>query len=201
MNLYFKLKMWLDDTPGDVDVSKRFSAYLIDWFLGSLCTTFPLCLIWMFNTHDMENMAKVNLFQLWNSTSLSITVIAGILSIFCALFYYVWIPYKIYPGQTVGKRTMNIKIVKLDNTVLDLKTLIIRQVVGIVVLEGTLYNVSTLWHDLLSIVTGLNFTGILMYQGLICSILSIALCMLSNSHRMIHDRLAKTKVMRIKTGK
>ena len=67
--------------------------------------------------------------------------------------------------------------------------------IGIIILEGSFYNVSSLWHSLLSLITNLNFTGILMLMGLSISVLSAAICMFSKSHRMIHDRISYTKVI------
>lgn len=195
MSLYFKFKLWLDDTASDVGYSKRFTAYLIDWFLGALVMMFPMCLIWMFNTHDMENMASLNIWMLKDTLSVQMAIIAGCISIVFSILYYVFIPYKVYPGQTIGKRIMGLKIVSMDDKEVSLRTLLVRQVLGFMIVEGTFYNVTTLIRNLLSILTGLNLTGFLMYQELIVSVLSVAICMFSNSHRMIHDRMAYTKVV------
>ncbi|MGM9948191.1 RDD family protein [Floccifex sp.] len=198
MNLFFKLKLCLNDSKSDVSTSKRFTAYLIDWFVGALFMMFPMCLIWMSQTHNLEEMGHLNLWMIQSEISKESAVLAGCLAICFSVFYYVWIPYKVYKGQTLGKKMMNFKIVKTNNEEIDLKTLMIRQILGIMILEGTFYNVSSLWHDLLSLVMNLNFTGILMIIGLSISIISAAICMFSNSHRMIHDRIAHTKVILIK---
>ena len=195
MNIIFKIKCWLNDETSNVNSSKRFTAYLIDWFIGALFMMLPICLIWMFNTHNLEDMGHINLWMIQNEISKESAIFAGCIAIVLSLFYYVWIPYKVYKGQTLGKRIMNIKIVKKDNTDVDLKTLFIRQVIGIIILEGSFYNVSSLWHSLLSLITNLNFTGILMLMGLSISVLSAAICMFSKSHRMIHDRISYTKVI------
>ena len=83
----------------------------------------------------------------------------------------------------------------MDEKDVSLKTLLVRQVIGIMILEGVFYNVSDIWHTLVSMMSGLNFTGILMYQGLIVGIFSAALAMVYKSHRLLHDYLAKTKVV------
>ncbi|MDM8293069.1 MULTISPECIES: RDD family protein [Faecalicoccus] len=195
MSLYVRLKTLFDDSPSNVDTGKRFFAYLIDWFLGALFMMFPICLLWLFQTHDMEGMSRVSLWLIQDRLSTSQAYLAGCIGILFSLFYYVVIPWKIFPGQTLGKRAVGIKIVSLDEKDVSLKTLLVRQVIGIMILEGVFYNVSDIWHTLVSMMSGLNFTGILMYQGLIVGIFSAALAMVYKSHRLLHDYLAKTKVV------
>lgn len=195
MTLYVRLKTLFDDNPSEVDVGKRFTAYLIDWFLGALFMMLPICLLWLFQTQDMEAMSNIDLWLVRSEISQPMAYVAGLLGIVFALFYYVYVPWKIYPGQTVGKRALGFEIVKKDGSDINIKTLLIRQIIGIIILEGTFYNVSGIWHTLVTMATGLNFTGILMYQGLIVSIFSAALCMLFKSHRLLHDYIAKTKVV------
>ena len=156
---------------------------------------FPICLLWLFQTHDMEGMSRVSLWLIQDRLSTSQAYLAGCIGILFSLFYYVVIPWKIFPEQTLGKRAVGIKIVSLDEKDVSLKTLLVRQVIGIMILEGVFYNVSDIWHTLVSMMSGLNFTGILMYQGLIVGIFSAALAMVYKSHRLLHDYLAKTKVV------
>lgn len=195
MSIYVKLKTLFDDTPSEVDTGKRFLGYLIDWFLGALFMMLPLCLLWMFQTQDMESMRYLDLWLIEDRFSRSQAIVSGCLGLLAALFYYVYIPWRIFPGQTIGKRAVGIKIISIDNMSAGFKVLMVRQVIGIMILEGTLYNVSGLIRVLLSMITGLNFTGILLYQGLVTSILSVLMAMFFQSHRMLHDYLAKTKVV------
>lgn len=71
-----------------------------------------MCLLWMMWTKDMETMAGVNVLVIAGRLGDGKAYLAGTLSILFALFYYVYIPLKIYPGQTPGKRAMGFKIVK-----------------------------------------------------------------------------------------
>ena len=59
-------------------------------------------------------------------------------------------------------------------------------------IEGTLYNGSGLLQDMLSLGTGLNFTGILLYVTLALTIVSLLAAFMAGSRRMIHDYLAGT---------
>lgn len=195
MNLLMKLYMKFDHSECNVTSGKRFFAYVIDWFVGSLCTMLPMCMLWMTLTKDLETMSSVNVFILASKCGYSQAYLGGLLSVVFALFYYVIVPWKIYPGQTVGKRTMGFKVVKLDGSDVDLKTLIVREVLGIMVIEGALYNVSGILHSLISLMIGLYLVQWLLYIGMAISVISAFLALKLPSQRMIHDYLAKTKVV------
>lgn len=191
-NLKLQLFTLLDQTRCPVNQSKRMIAYLIDWFLGALCMMLPLCLGWMFLTHDQENMVHVNVFKLADASSLTTALILGGLGLLLAFFYYVWVPYKIYPGQTVGKKTMGIQIEKTDGSSLRFKDLLLRQGLGLLVLEGVLFNPSRLWQDMISLASGLNFSGYLLYLSIAITLVSGLIAFSAPSRRMLHDYLAGT---------
>ena len=152
----------------------------------------PLCLGWMFLTHDQENMVHVDVFRLAQASSKQTALWIGALGLLFALIYYVWIPYKVYPGQTVGKKAMGIQIEKTDGSNLRLMDLLLRQGLGLLVLEGILFNPSRLWQDMLSLASGLNFSGYLLYLSLAITILSALIALMAPSKRMLHDYLAST---------
>ncbi|NJE40925.1 RDD family protein [Faecalicoccus pleomorphus] len=197
MSLYVRLKTLFDDNPNDVDPGKRFLSYVMDWFVGALFMNLPISLLWLFQTRDMEAVSHLDLWLVKSELGQGQAYLFGCIGIVFALIYFVWIPYKVWPGQTLGKRTMGIEMVNLDGSNLSLGTLCIRQVIGTFLIEGTFYQISGILRALITISTGLNFTGILLYQGLMCSIGSAALCMFYQSHRMLHDYIAKTKVVRV----
>ncbi|EOS59303.1 hypothetical protein C815_02281 [Firmicutes bacterium M10-2] len=185
----------LDQTKSDADSGKRVCAYIIDWFVGALVISFPLCIAWMFKTQDIEHMQEVNLFRLQNIQGTNFAIMIGIIAFAACVWYYIWLPYKVTPGQTFGKKVMGLKMVKSDGSQLLLKDLIIRQGIGIILLEGVLCNGSSLLHDMITLVTHLNFTGILFYISLTITCISVLMSMLAPSRRMLHDYLGNTKVM------
>lgn len=199
MNLFLKMYTFFDHRTCDVTNGKRFFAYVIDWFLGSLFTMLPMCLMWLMLTNDMDRMAGVNVMYIAGQVSYSSAYLAGLISTLFALFYYVYVPWKIYPGQTVGKRSMGFKIVKTNDDEVTLKTLLLRQVIGIILIEGSLYTVSGILHSILSLATNINFITILMYVGLVISIMSGFVILKIESRRMLHDYIADTKVILFET--
>ena len=192
--MYWKLKYlpFLHHEPCAVNDGKRLMAYLVDWFLSGLCLSLPMCLAWMMATKDLDQMEKVTVFRLASVIGDGPALAAAAAGLLLFLWYMVWVPWKVKPGQTPGKRMMGIAMARKDGNPLDLKTLLLRQVIGILLIEGTLYNGSGLLQDMLSLGTGLNFTGILLYVTLALTIVSLLAAFMAGSRRMIHDYLAGT---------
>ena len=88
----------------DAPLVKRFISYLIDWYVGALCTAIPIAIISQKLTNTMLNQNIVEFKQPYG-------IIAGILAVLFAIFYFVIVPAYIYPGQTLGKKICKIKIV------------------------------------------------------------------------------------------
>ena len=192
--IYSKFETWFDQTPTKVNINKRFIAYIIDSFIGGLFTNFPIAMTWLVMTKNVEAVNRVNILMIYKHISINATILALILSTLAALLYYFVIPTYVKNGQTFGKSIMKFKVVKLDGSNVGAKEMFLRQVVGIIILEGTFYGISTVLRWGISIITGLNFTGILMYLGLGISLISLGMLIFSGSKRMLHDYIGKTKL-------
>ena len=111
-----------------------------------------------------------------------------------AFVYYIYIPYKKYPGQTLAKHWLKIKIVNNDDySDVSLKTLIIRQGVGLFLLEGSAIVVTNYLRQMLTLATGFYFDYYLKMIGMVITMISGVFVLGSASQRSIHDYLAKTK--------
>jgi uncharacterized RDD family membrane protein YckC len=176
-------------TSYDVPTWKRFAAYMVDWYLGSIFTSLPMVMIYMkvTNTQDLN----VNLFQYPKQYAL----LAGCLGLLFALFYYMIMPLKVWKGQTLGKRWCHFKIVKMDGDNVIFKELFLRQIIGIFLVEGALIFPSKLFHQILSLVSNVNLTTPLRYIGIAVSILSGLLVLFRKDHKAIHDLISNTRVM------
>ena len=60
--------------------------------------------------------------------------------------------------------------------------------------EGVIANASAIWHQMLSIATGINFVHPLMYVGFAFTLVSCIMILVRKDHRCIHDFIAGTKV-------
>lgn len=193
--VWYNLTKWLDRNPVKVPVSKRAIAYVLDWAIGGVISGFPAVLIYSVVTGKSDMFSNLYVFP-----SLDYPIywsyIAGILCIIVTFVYYIYIPYKKYPGQTLGKRLMKIKIVNNeDYSAVSLKTLIIRQGIGLFLLEGSAIVVSDYLRQMLTLATGFYFEYYLEIIGMVITIISGVFVFSTTSQRSIHDYLAKTRVV------
>lgn len=195
-----KLEQWLDQTPTEVSISQRFLAYIIDFFLGALLTNLPVALIWLFYTKDVDGVKSATVVNIYYEISKNASYIAFILAFFASIFYYIIIPLK-NEGQTPGKKFAKTKMVKIDGEKVGIKELLLRQFIGIIIIQGLFYNISTIMRWMFSLVTNINITGVGLYFSIITSIISLVMLVTSKSRRMLHDYIAKTKVINIRVGK
>lgn len=168
-------------------LSRRFFAYLIDWYVGGLAVALPVSCVSMklFGTVTNQNVM---------SFGMPYSLMAGIPALLAAFLYYVAVPMFCWKGQTLGKRWLKIRIVGKDGQDASPGRLILRQVVGIMIVEGSLVSASTIWHQLLSVLTGTNLVSVLMYAGMAVSIVSSVLVLIRD-HRAIHDFIGGTRVI------
>ena len=130
-----KLTSWIDQRNNDVQFNKRFGAYVLDWIIGGIFTGLPAVMMYGAITGKSDMFSDLYVFQALGFEAYW-AYLAGALCIVFALFYYVYVPYKIYPGQTLAKKWLNIKIVMEDDSAVTLKALLLRQVVGLFLLES-----------------------------------------------------------------
>lgn len=177
-------------TVQKASLSRRFIAYLVDWYVGALVTALPVSIVSMrlFDTMKNQNIMSFSPPYNW---------IAGTLGVLCAVLYYLAVPLFVWSGQTLGKRWLKLKIVAKDGGEATAGMLVLRQVVGIIIVEGSLVSASTLWHQMATIATGVDVVNILKYAGIAVSILSAVMVLLKN-HRAIHDFIGGTQVISCK---
>ena len=98
----------------------------------------------------------------------------------------------VYKGQTFGKRIMKIKVVKNDGSDVDFWTIIKREAIGVMLIEGYIANSSIYLRQVISIATGVNIMEMATYLFGIISVISILFGLASTSRKMIHDYVAVT---------
>jgi uncharacterized RDD family membrane protein YckC len=175
----------------DVPIWKRLTAYMIDWYLGSIFTSLPMVLIYMKVT-DTQDL-NVNLFQYPKQYAL----FAGGIGLLFAFFYYMIVPLSIWKGQTIGKRWCHFKIAPKNGDNVTFRELFLRQIIGIFLLEGALIFPSSLLRQILSLVSNINFITPLMYLGIGMSILSGLFVLFRKDYKAIHDLISNTRVISV----
>ena len=168
-------------------LSRRFIAYLVDWYIGGLATSLPISAIAWKLYGSMQNQNIMSFPHPYG-------VIVGLLALGFALMYYAAVPILCWRGQTLGKRWLKLKIVDASGSEATAGQLLLRQVVGIIIVEGSLVSASAIWHQLGTMLTGVDLVTVLMYAGMGISIVC-AVLVLVGKHRATHAFLGGTKVV------
>ena len=172
----------------DATLGRRLLSYFIDWYVGGLATSLPIAVISMKMYGNMLHQDVVNFTQPYG-------LIGGILGLLGAFLYFVIVPLFVWKGQTLGKHLCKIKIIKEDEREVNFSALFMRQIVGVLILEGGLITASSLLHQIIMIVTGMDVVTPLMYAGLAVSAVSAVMVLFIGQHRAIHDYIGKTRVV------
>lgn len=194
--LWKKLTFWIDQKPSKVSFLTRLIAYGLDWVIGGIIAGFPAVAIYGLVTGSSDMFSDLYVFP---SLGFSVcwSYIAGFLCLLFAFLYLIYIPYKKYPGQTLGKRIMKIQIVRMDHKPLDIKTLFIRHIIGFMLLESVSVVVARYYRQMLTIATGIYFEYYLTAIGAFITMISTILVYNTPSRRAIHDYIANTTVVNI----
>lgn len=175
--------------PSTVNNFKRLVAYIIDWYAASMLAGIPVVLIYSIFFKDLEITQDITLLPMPYS------ILSGLIAIGVYLTYFIIIPLKVYPGQTLAKRIMDIKVVKNDDSDVDLITLIKREVIGVMIVEGYIAASSSYFHQIINILIGQNLNQVYTYLFGIITALSILWACASSSRKMFHDYIAQTKLV------
>lgn len=170
---------------------RRLLSYFIDFFLANVLCCIPFVII-----QGIVN-DTTNITQDLRVMDISYAYVTVFLAIVLYLFYYVFVPYKIWSGQTPGKRLLGYRIVMQDNSDVTLKALCMRHVVGLVCIEGAMF-LTTYILQLICITIGLEqVPQFISYVYYFILLLSVLVTMTNASRRMFHDMIAKTKTYKL----
>lgn len=173
----------------DVSYVKRFFAYLVDYYVGLLCCSFPIVMAnGILNQSDHMQM---NLFLFDGITF----YIIGIISLVVGYWFYIYIPMFVWKGQTLGKRMFHFKMLRCDGKEITWKELWIRYFIGFTLIEESFLPSSSIVRQMLTKLTGFNFVDTFIYLGLGISIVSCIIMLFSKNRQMLHDRFANTLVV------
>ena len=183
------------EEKNDLSHIRRFIAYGIDWYLGGVIASLPVILIYM-SLHSDATSIPQNLSIFHSPYNL----IAGSLSFLVAVFYYVIVPAYLLKGQTLGKKLLKLKIVDDNYQDASAKQIIFRQLVMILLVEGSIYGSSNMLHQVINVATGFNFSSLYAYLGLTISAISALLVLILKSKRSLHDIVSHTKVVYLESN-
>lgn len=170
----------------------RVAAYLVDWYIASMFAGIPITLIATSINHD------TTITQDLSTLPLGWACLAGVLAIVFYLGYYFVLELKVYKGQTFGKRLFKLKVIKDDGSDVDFKTILLREGLGLMIVEGYLANSSSYLRQIIQLFTDFNIMDLSVYLFGIISAVSILVGLVSPSRKMIHDYIAHTHIISTK---
>lgn len=168
-------------------LNRRTFAFLLDWYLGSAFSAVPVGILWNMQTGEEVINTDITLFESpygW---------LAGLLGLLFGAVYYYVVPLKVWRGQTLGKRLMDIRITGEDGQPLSAGSLALRQIVGVMILEGSFMLTGQYVLQMLNMLTkGVIGKG----PGyLMLGVFLISAWMVCKGGKAVHDTWAYSKVV------
>lgn len=200
-------------------VTKRFIAFIIDWYIASLLGSIPVII---FQSIQGRDLIITNTLE---GLSLGLAWTAGIAALLCHFFYYCIIPYRFknkgYTGQTLGWRIMRLQLLTSDkarlnaarlnairadaaqadisrentareDTFVSLKSLFLRHMVFFVLLQGYLTTSNIYIITLIKMSFHIDAVAYFQTFYYITTLVSLAIYFLSKRTQLLQDKLSGT---------
>lgn len=180
------------NTNNRISLVNRLFAYLIDYTILLLLYAIPIKYIYSVVTKKIEKIVTLNMLPV------SYALLVFGLCLLISFYYLIYYPVYKFSGMTIGKRILGLKIIKTNGKDVDLKTMILREGVGVILLEGATYTISGHLYNLLDLLANINIEKSLTYVFGAVTILSVIYAVINRNNAMFHDRIAKTNVISIK---
>ena len=177
----------IDKEHPPVSNLRRLIGYLIDFFLANVFSVIPLVIIQACLTGDTNTTQVLAGIPLYWAYIITLCVFLFF------TFYYVYIPWKIWPGQTPAKRLLHFKIVMMDNSPATFKALFLRNVIAFTFIELAAF-MTTYVMQLIVLTSGIDYPSFFSYVTYFMTLLSVVVTMTNYNRRMIHDFIGGTKV-------
>lgn len=181
-------------TPTPNFSSKRIIASGIDWVFGGIISGIPSVVFFAVLTKSSKPLTSMYQFESMGF-SRNITILVSLICLLCGFCYYVIVPWKIFPGQTLGKHWLNLKIVHLNNQRITLEGYCIRQFLILIFIEGAATATSTYIKVLVTTISRFYIDPYLRIIWFIVTLGSLILLFWSKKHLALHDILTKTTVI------
>ncbi|WP_125702245.1 RDD family protein [Lacticaseibacillus daqingensis] len=166
----------------------------IDWLVGGVVSGLPGVVAYAVLTGTDKPMKTLYAFREAGFSAGTTMLIAALCLLF-GLGYYVIVPWLVFPGQTLGKRFMHLRMVKQDGQPMHLQDYLLRQVVGLVLIEGAATATATYVRVMITAGSGFYVDGYFSIFWNIVTLFSMFLVFGTKRHLALHDYLAKTQVV------
>lgn len=176
--------------------SGRLISFIIDWLLGGIVAGIPSVVFYLILTGKSKPLTSMYQFGAAGFGGIT-TILISLVCIMFGFFYFVIIPWIIFPGQTIGKKIMKLKIIDKNGNNPSFNTYCMRQFVFLILIEGAATPISTY---IKVIITTLSKFYIDPYLGLVwdvITLISVFLLFWGKGRLSLHDYATKTLVIKL----
>lgn len=179
---------------------RRGLAFGIDYLIVNRVSVMVTALVYGLMNHGevvvLTDLSDVPLVQCF-------VILLSILAV--TMLYFVYVPLKVWKGQTLMQHVFQLKVVGMDGTEVDVKTFLLRFIIGCLLLEGTFYYFTSVLKNIL--ITRFLYSNpdtmdwLLSGPILVISVFSMISSLFDKKqNRTLHDRLFHTEVIDIYDG-
>lgn len=183
---------WVPNAP----VASRFYAYAIDWAAGGIISGLPAVLLYAALTKSQDMFTDLYVFEALGFPW-AVGMLAGALCVAAAIGYYVVVPWKVWPGQTLGKHLMKLRVARADATAssVTVPQLLVRQVIVGFLFEGSAYVVARYIREMAVLLTRVDVNYYWEIAGMVVTLISAVMAFVLPARRALHDYLSGTRVV------
>lgn len=168
-------------------IGKRGLAFALDWYFGSVVSAIPVQYLWNQLTGETAINTDLTLFE--SPYGLE----AGALGLLFGILYFFVLPAFIGDGQTVGKKMLGLWITAEDGSKLPVGRMAVRQIVGIIFMEGAFMLTGNYFTQMISLLTVEQAGQYISYVMAAVFVISVILSF--KGKQSVHDFLAHSIVI------
>jgi len=178
---------------------RRLGAYVIDWAISGVLIGLPEVFAFALVTHSSDMFSDMYVFSSMGYSPVY-AYVCCVLSLMLFFAYYVWIPFKVWPGQTLGKHVLGLSCENRGGGEMTLGTYVLRAVVGLLVIEGVSTVMTRYLVQTLTLITGFYMESVITPVAYLLTMVSGILVVCTQRHLAIHDYIAGTRVVELPRG-
>lgn len=177
-----------------VSATRRLVAYAVDWAVGGVVSGLPAVFAYGTITGRSDMFSDLYVFGALGYAP-GWGILVGVLCALFALAYYVVVPWKVWPGQTLGKRVTKVRIERDGGGVSGLGTLLVRQALVGFLMEGSAFVIGRYIRQTVTLALRFDVDTVWGYAGLAITCISAFLVLWHTGHKALHDYIAHTRVV------
>ncbi|NTW96421.1 MAG: RDD family protein [Erysipelotrichaceae bacterium] len=174
-------------------LTRRFMAFIIDWYFSSMFALIPVVIAQSIMGNDLVILNRIDTLPFgW---AMTVTICALIIYV----LYFCVIPLRsnsrFTPGMTIGRKLLNIKVVRTDNKPLTFEILFIRDFIGVLILQGVITSVNIYIMSITQMITQADVVPYFQSVYYIVVFASTLFFLFGRQKQTFHDLISHTRMI------